>query len=271
MRRIWLNADDYALAPGVSRAIRELIEAGRINATSVMVTSPHFSPDEVEALKATAAGKRVSIGLHLTLTAPFSPLTPVFGAQQPCPTLGGLIGQAHLGRLDAIAMRREVEAQVSAFAAAFGFMPQHIDGHQHVQVLPIIRQAVIEVAAGLAPQALLRDCAPASPTGWLATGAKGMVIGALARGFAKLAARHGLRSNPAFAGIYDFAAPTPFADIFPRFLNELPADAIVMCHPGHVDAALKSLDPVTDRREEERRYFLSPAFAATLEQAGIQL
>ncbi|HVT56350.1 MAG TPA: ChbG/HpnK family deacetylase, partial [Xanthobacteraceae bacterium] len=36
MRRIVLCADDYALSPGVSAGIRELLAAGRLNATSVM-------------------------------------------------------------------------------------------------------------------------------------------------------------------------------------------------------------------------------------------
>ena len=31
-RRIWLCADDYGLSPGVNRAIRDLIERGRLNA-----------------------------------------------------------------------------------------------------------------------------------------------------------------------------------------------------------------------------------------------
>lgn len=32
-RRIWLCADDYGISPGVNRAIRDLIERGRLNAT----------------------------------------------------------------------------------------------------------------------------------------------------------------------------------------------------------------------------------------------
>lgn len=270
MSRIWLNADDYGLAPGVSRGIRELIMAGRLNATSVMVTSPHFSRQEAEALK-TAATANISIGLHLTLTAPFQTLTPAFAGTHRCPSLGGLIRRAYLGQLDLEAMQAEVAAQIHAFAAAFGGMPDHIDGHQHVQLLPTIRQAVVEVAAKTAPDTRLRDCAPPSLVGWLATGAKGMVIGVLSHGFARSATRHGLTVNPAFAGIYDFAAPRRYDAIFPNFLNHMPTDAIVMCHPGHVDAALKSLDPVTDRREEEMAYFLSPAFSAELERAGCQL
>ena len=54
-RRIWLCADDYGISPGVNRAIRDLIERGRLNATSVMVVGPAIGRDEVTAL---AGGRR---------------------------------------------------------------------------------------------------------------------------------------------------------------------------------------------------------------------
>ena len=37
LRPIWLCADDYGISPAVSKAIRELVAQGRLNATSVMV------------------------------------------------------------------------------------------------------------------------------------------------------------------------------------------------------------------------------------------
>src|SRR5436853_4783037 len=78
-RRIWLCADDYGLSPGVNRAIRDLIERGRLNATSVMVVGPAIGRDEVAALNAAAANSpRCAIGLHATLSAPFRPLTMHF-------------------------------------------------------------------------------------------------------------------------------------------------------------------------------------------------
>ena len=44
-----------------------------------------------------------------------------------------------------------------------------------------------------------------------------------------------------------------------------------MCHPGHVDDALRRLDPVTDSREEELRFLLSPAFTALLAESNGRL
>src|ERR1700744_2227493 len=78
-RRIWLCADDYGISPGVNRAIRNLIERGRLNATSVMVVGPAIGRDEVASLQASAAkSPRCAIGLHATLPAPFRPLTMHF-------------------------------------------------------------------------------------------------------------------------------------------------------------------------------------------------
>src|SRR6188474_1197300 len=78
-RRIWLCADDYGISPGVNRAIRDLIERGRLNATSVMTVGPAIERDEVSALQQAAAkSPRCAVGLHVTLTAPFRPLTMHF-------------------------------------------------------------------------------------------------------------------------------------------------------------------------------------------------
>ena len=78
-RHVWLCADDYGLSPGVNRAIRDLIERGRLNATSAMVVAPAIGRDEVGALnEAAAKSPRCAVGLHATLTAPFHPLTMHF-------------------------------------------------------------------------------------------------------------------------------------------------------------------------------------------------
>src|SRR5882757_6921632 len=76
LRRIWLCADDYGIAPGVDAAIRDLVARERLNATSVMAVAPTFTRAEADNLSAlNAAAPRVAIGLHVTLTGPLRPLT----------------------------------------------------------------------------------------------------------------------------------------------------------------------------------------------------
>src|SRR5215212_9856836 len=122
-RRIWLCADDYGISPGVNRAICGLIERGRLNATSVMVVGPAIGRDDVSALRAVAANsRRCAIGLHVTLTAPFRPLTMHF---QPLdggmfPPFPKLLGAGLLRRLDPEIIRAELMVQLAAFHEMFG-------------------------------------------------------------------------------------------------------------------------------------------------------
>ena len=44
-----------------------------------------------------------------------------------------------------------------------------------------------------------------------------------------------------------------------------------MCHPGHVDAELMRLDPLTMLREKEYAYFAGDAFPADARGGGLTL
>ena len=271
-RRIWLCADDYGIAIGVNTAIRDLIVRGRLNATSVMVVAPSFAP-EAPPLAALDAERRAAIGLHLTLTAPFRPLTAGFK-----PAVGGtfaplasLMAAALLRRLDRAPIAAEIEAQLSAFAAAFGRAPDFIDGHQHVHLLPQVREEVLAAAKRRAPDAWVRQCGRALPLVRRLADPKGLVLDLLSRGFRARARALGVPTNPAFAGTYAFRPNADFAGKFARFLDRLPDGGVVMCHPGHVDAELARLDPLTDLREREYAYLGGDAFEAALAAHGVAL
>jgi predicted glycoside hydrolase/deacetylase ChbG (UPF0249 family) len=273
-RRFWLCADDYGIAPGVNVAIRDLVARRRLNATSVMVLAPSFSRAEAHALAAlNAAGPRVAIGLHLTLTGPLKPLTKDYvplaeGAFLPVATTLRLALQQ---RLDVAALTREFRAQFEVFANAFGRPPDFVDGHQHVQLFPQVRQAVLETVTWVAPTAWVRQCGGSLPLHRRLTDPKGLLIDWLSREFRARAKNLGIATNPAFAGTYTYRANADFAAIFPGFLDGLPEGGLVMCHPGHVDAELERLDPLTTLREQEYAYFCGDAFVALLEKRGLTL
>jgi chitin disaccharide deacetylase len=273
-RRIWLVADDYGISPAVSAAIRDLAARGRLSAASVMVAAPSFDRTEAQSLATLAGGaSRVAIGLHVTLTAPFRPLTPGFmplrdGAFLP---LARLMARAFLARIDGAPLAAEIAAQLAAFKSAFGRPPDFVDGHQHVQLLPLVRDALLAALKEAAPAAWVRQCGVAvAPLRRLAD-PKGLLLDRLSRGFRARADAVGIRTNPAFAGTYDFTDEPPFAERFPRFLDGLPDGGVVMCHPGKVDDELRRVDPVTDQRVREYEYFGGDAFAALLRAHHIVL
>jgi len=272
-RRIWLCADDYGISPGVNAAIRELILHGRINAASVMVPTPHFGRDEAAALSELNAGKkRAALGLHVTLTAPFKPLSANFAPLRHgrFPPLNEMLRAAAGRRLRPQQLVAEITAQLFAFIEAFGRPPDFLDGHQHVHLFPQIRDAFLKVVAEDAPRAWVRQCGHARP-GRRLHDRKALTLDILSVGFRRKAKRKGIAVNPAFAGTYAFNAKANFARIFPRFLAGLPENGLVMCHPGFVDAELKALDSLTTLREHEFAFFNSDAFPKVLAEHGVAL
>jgi hypothetical protein len=267
LRRIWLVADDYGIAPGVNRAIRDLVARGRINGASVMVAAPSFDRSEARALDFLNSDRlRVAIGLHLTLTAPFSPLSSDFRPvrYENFLPLSGMMAAVLAGRVRRRALAAEVRAQLAAFVAAFGRVPDFVDGHQHVHILPRVRGAVIDAVRECAPAAWLRQCRSARSLWQLRHDRKSLIISLLSQGFARQATAAGLTTNRAFAGIYEFRPDADYARQFPGFLEGLPEGGVIMCHPGLVDAELERLDPLTTLREREYAYFLGDEFPRIL-------
>jgi predicted glycoside hydrolase/deacetylase ChbG (UPF0249 family) len=273
-RRIWLCADDYGISPSVSLAIRDLVARGRINATSVMVLTPSFHRAEANAIAfLNSNGARVSIGLHVTLTAPFRPLSQAFrptrdGAFLPLMKMGI---ESFLRRLDPAALVEEIATQLRQFVELFGRAPAFIDGHQHVHLFPQVRDAVLKVAQENAPSAWLRQSASAPSLFEITRNRKGLPLDLMSWSFRRRAAAVGVKTNPGFAGAYEFHDDVDFASLFPRFLDRLPDGSVVMCHPGFVDAELRKLDPLTILREREYAYFCSDAFPEALAAHGLVL
>ncbi len=273
-RRIWLCADDYGLAEGVNRAIRDLIERGRLNATSVMVVGSAIGRDEVKALQEAAAkSPRCAIGLHATLTAPFRPLTMHFR-----PTDGGmflpfpkLLRAGLLRRLDAEMIHAELMVQLDAFKDLFGRAPDFVDGHQHAQLFPTVRDGFLRAVKQAAPGAWVRQGGRMQPLAKRLGVPKALVLDVLSAQFRKRATRAGVSFNPAFAGAYDFSGKPDFGALMGQFLDGLPEGGLVMCHPGYVDETLISLDPLTNQREAEHAFLGGDGFPPLLKANNITL
>lgn len=273
-RRIWLVADDYGISPGVNRAIRDLIERGRINATSVMMVGPAIGRDDAaELLNAAAANPHAAIGLHATLTAPFAPLTmhyhPLHGGQFL--PLGRKLRGTLLRRHDSAVIATELSAQIEAFTDRFGRPPDYIDGHQHVQLFPQVRDAFLGVVKTLAPHAWVRQCGRSVPLARRLGNPKPLLLDALSAPFRSRAARFGIAFNSGFAGAYDFLRETDFDMLMGSFLDGLPDGGLVMCHPGEVDDILISLDPFTHQRAREYAYLGGDRFPELLAKRNVSL
>jgi predicted glycoside hydrolase/deacetylase ChbG (UPF0249 family) len=266
-----LCADDFGLTDGVSRGILELARMGRVSATSAMTNFPSWPrmAPELAPLRG-----RIAVGLHLTLTlgAPLGPM-PRLAPRGALPTNRQLIAAALTGRVAPDEVAAEIERQLEAFEAALGAPPDFIDGHQHVHVLPGIREPLLEALARRGRRPWLRDPSDRA-TSILRRGIaapKALMVAALASGFARSARRARLETNAGFSGFSPFDPALAAERLFERAFQNLGRRPLVMCHPGHVDAELEALDPVVETRARERCYLASDRFADLLRERNIEL
>ena len=253
-KRIILCADDFGLSPGVSRGILELLDQGRLSATSCMVNYPEFR-DEAQVLKNFIG--RADLGLHFSLTDS----RPISSVALEC----------HLNPPGLPAMRDEVGRQLDRYSNAMGVVPDYIDGHQHVHALPVVRDAVIEVARRIGAYVRIpRD--PIDLAMWRRPALfESIYLARASRALAKLARNSGIVTNRGFRGVRTFQEKVPFGDLFRKMIAGAQEGCLVMCHPGHPDALLAGRDSVREQRAGEWSYFSGQEFPTDLANAGLVL
>jgi predicted glycoside hydrolase/deacetylase ChbG (UPF0249 family) len=268
-----LVADDYAISPAVSRGIREALAAGRLSGAGAMTNRPNW-PEAARELQ--AAGFAAKAGLHLNLTCG-EPLTgmPSLAADGRLPQLGPVLKGSRKRSLPPGEIAAELAAQIDAFCEAMGRPPAYIDGHQHIHVLPQIREILLEdlVRRGWQGKVWLRDSGD-SPLAILRRNIelpKAFAVLWFGRGFARAAQDAGFETNSGFSGFSSFDPKCDFAADFARYLRSPGSRHLVMCHPGYSDAELAAVDPNTLSRENELKFLLSPRFEEVLARAGASL
>ena len=247
---IILNADDYGLSSDVSDGIRRLAEHDRVSATSAIVTDERWGRDGPALRDLRGA---IAVGLHVNLTLG----TPCHqeARAQAFPALGTLVRRSLLRQLDVEALSREIACQIRYFRDATGFLPDHIDGHQHVHALPLVRTALIRAIHRFdwnAPP-LIRVPAPQRNL----ANYKSRIIAMLAHGFRGEMERGGLPTNVTFGGISSFATTGDLKGEFEGAFETYRGCHLVMCHPGLGDHPPVPGDSIHARRIVEQHLFES--------------
>lgn len=271
--RVALCADDFGLSMGVSTGILEALEAKRLSAVSVLTNGPRW-PAMGRELARRSFDADVGLHFNLTLGRPLSAM-PKFAPDGVFPPIGEVIRTAMRGKAPLEEIRAEIDRQLDRFYAVMGRAPDHLDGHQHVHVLPGIRTALFDAleSRGLAGKIWIRDAGDRLRR-IVVRGAdfqKALAVRTIGRGFRQEAASRGFTLNDGFAGFSDFDPEGDYAARFETYLRAPGARHLVMCHPGRVDTELQELDPVTVTREQELAFLLSPRFEEVMIARGVKL
>lgn len=248
-----INVDDFALSPAIDAGVIDLAERGVVTSTSALVKSPRW-PVAAHRLRDVP----IDLGLHLDLTA---------DASEDARASARFVVDALLRRLPTERIHCEVSDQLDRFEDAVGEPPRFVDGHLHLHQLPGVREVLIDELAVRYPHKMpaVRVCSAVR-----GAGVKAHIIAALgSRAFGRLARSAGIRTNGAFAGVYDFSQPVDLPLLWRRWLSNAPSEGlIVMSHvadprvEADADAAIAHLDA----REREYGWLASAAFQALMRE-----
>lgn len=262
-KHIILTADDFGYNSAVSQAILDLVKQQRLSATSCMTNIPGWDEHLAELLN---YKEHCNIGLHFNLTEGC-----LLSTGKPAYTLNSLIIQSYLRQLNQTLIETELQAQIDEFKIKTGFLPAYIDGHQHIQQLPIIRKALVSVINKQWPTD--KPYVRISSNGLLKSllKPKALVLHLLGAAPLKtLCKNHRIPFNPSFSGIYNLQPGQNYPQLFEYFLNEIEDKGILMCHPGAA-SGLSSNDPIYEARVTEYQFFGSHEFQKLLSQYNTQL
>jgi hopanoid biosynthesis associated protein HpnK len=160
-RRLIVNADDFGLSSSVNAAVIRAHREGILKTTSLMVNEPAFD----EAVTLAKDNPKLGVGLHLTLLMGHSALT-----QEKIPSLVNPRGEFSNSPVGAgmryfferslrEQLRAEIHAQFGKFHAT-GLTLDHVNGHLHLHLHPVIFKILMEDAEklGIKHMRLTRDC-----------------------------------------------------------------------------------------------------------------
>ena len=209
--RITICADDFGMTADINCATADLARAGKIDAVSCMVNLPFFTADELAALGA------VQLGLHFTL------------AETP-QEFRNLVLRAYTRQLKRQEIYNELAAQFDHFEEVAGRRPDFIDGHLHIQQLPVIRDVVIEFIQNRCADNPPRVRNAAMPLSQCSL--KSFFIAAPGRVLKRKLLNAGIPTNEGFGGIYDYRDFMRYPQHLEKFLRTVPGGGIIMVHPG---------------------------------------
>lgn len=248
MKRLIINADDFGLSDGICRGIHELLEAGAVSSTTLMLAA-EGAINRCSAWKVREFVGRVGVHLQLTDGRPILPIAEIPGLVDE--HTGMFRSKATLPYLDDEEVEREWRAQIELAHELLKAKPSHLDSHHGAHHVPKLAQVFIKLA--LEFDLPVRDCT------------------------AMRTYRSDVRLFGSDVVLYDWTGHGFNSVVLQDKLRETLAhsdhDAIVevVSHPGYSSAELRNTSRLNDLREEDLASLLSLKHARWLELEGIQL
>lgn len=278
MPRLIVNADDFGLTSGVNRAIVEANRAGIVTSTTLMANSKAFD----EAVALAKAHPQLRLGCHVVLIDG----EPLLSSLK---TLAGEAGRfksslkefalaAVRRKLSQEEIQREAEAQIRKIQSA-GINVKHIDTHKHTHMFPHVLCAVLKAAKACGVHAVRNPFEPAAlqpkgvfrrPPLWIRA-LEVKLLNRYSRYFNEVVREEKMTTTQGAAGVIVTGALDQ--KLLTATLEDLPeGDWELVCHPGYLDAGLKTAGTrLLQSRQTELQALTSAETREALIRRGISL
>ncbi|XXF80056.1 ChbG/HpnK family deacetylase [Myxococcaceae bacterium GXIMD 01537] len=265
--RLIVNADDLGLHPALDAGILRAHREGIVTSATLLAAGPTAA----EAL-ARARAQGLAVGVHLVLCSRLPPAAPA--REVPTVAPGGRLrggwadfARAWLtGRVRRDEVARELAAQVRR-ARELGAEVDHLDGHQHLHLLPGVRPLVEDLARRERLPLRWPDALPR--ISWLRTpgpALKTTLLTVLAHAAPRA---QGVRRVSA-GGVFEAGRLTESALL--ALLETLPpGDFELGCHPGEGSPQVPEDPAWTYGWQAELEALTSPRVRARVEALGVRL
>lgn len=271
-RRLIVHADDLGLSLNVNEGIVKAYAEGIVTSTSLMANGAAFE----HALAVVRSIPNLDIGVHLTLTEE----APIC-ASDDIPTLLAEDGRLHAHAVTLLKrylsrricleeVERELDSQIR-MVLDHGIKVSHLDGHQHIHMMPAVRDRVGALAKRYAIPAIRNPSERIAP-----------YMLKEKTGIARLLQLAGLNIFCAMASTTGTMAPDRFFGFFfggnltqenlLKILGNLPAAGTfeLMCHPGTRDGRTQ-YNHWGYHWQEELDALTSQETKVFLQRAGVEL
>jgi predicted glycoside hydrolase/deacetylase ChbG (UPF0249 family) len=267
-RLLIVNADDYGLTQGVSRAILRGHEAGIITSTSLLALAPGF--EQTVGWLDDAPG--LGLGAHLAAVGEDPPLL----SAGEIPTLVDERGRLRMSwkqflpalasrRIDLDDVRREFAAQLERILA-IGRPIDHLDTHQNLHLWPGIAEVLIELGER-------HDIRTIRVTRSRAHGPVGLTVRRLAARLEATCDRRGWAYPATSTGLDEagsLALPAMLGALA-RLADQAGASAELATHPGEAGDADLARYEWGYRWGDELEALCNPALASMVDELGFTL
>ena len=149
MKKLIINADDAGLSKEANEAIGKCFKSDVVTGTSVIACGASFN----EAVEMLHSVGKAEVGVHLTLTGDFTPVSKDTGRIKTLLDETGKFNEGYqkfalryfLGKINADEISYELASQIKKVRET-GLKITHLDSHEHIHMLPRVLKTVLILA-----------------------------------------------------------------------------------------------------------------------------